>query len=142
MKRSCTWCGRFHEYGEECPHKPKKEKHKYYKHNKEFAEFRGSKEWKIVREEVKERDHYLCQACLHGLGMEIGRKINYKQLSVHHIVPLEEDWNKRSEHNNLVTLCSFHHEQAERGEISREALLNCIKATRKGRAVHPPGGKK
>ncbi len=46
-----------------------------------------------------------------------------RKLSVHHIVPLAEDFNRRLDDGNLITLCGFHHEQAERGVISRELLL-------------------
>ena len=50
----------------------------------------------------------------------------YKELEVHHIIPLEEDYNKRLDSDNLITLCRYHHELAEKGEISREELQKII----------------
>lgn len=45
------------------------------------------------------------------------------ELSVHHIIPLNEDFNRRLDEDNLITLCSRHHEDAEAGKISRATLL-------------------
>lgn len=45
---------------------------------------------------------------------------------MHHIIPLEEDYNKRLDSDNLITLCRYYHELAEKGEISREALQEMI----------------
>ena len=41
---------------------------------------------------------------------------------VHHITPLAYDYSLRLEDSNLITLCPFHHEQAECGQISAEHL--------------------
>ncbi|MGN1416254.1 MAG: HNH endonuclease [Oscillospiraceae bacterium] len=43
-------------------------------------------------------------------------------LSVHHITPIASDYSKRLDDDNLITLCSYHHEAAEKGEISAEHL--------------------
>lgn len=43
-------------------------------------------------------------------------------LSVHHIVPLEEDFELRNDMDNLVTLCSRCHEDAENGRVPRGYL--------------------
>ena len=45
-------------------------------------------------------------------------------LSVHHIVPLKVDYDRRLDNDNLITLCRYHHEAAERGYISRLELAN------------------
>ncbi len=42
---------------------------------------------------------------------------------MHHIIPLSADYEKRLDDDNLITLCRFHHEQAERGIISKRELL-------------------
>ena len=44
---------------------------------------------------------------------------NSAGLEVHHIVPLEEDESLAYDWANLITLCRYHHELAERGEIPR-----------------------
>lgn len=59
-------------------------------------------------------------------------RIVYEDLEVHHIIPLEERPDLAFEDNNLITLCQEAHEKAERGEISREELLELVR--------HPPGG--
>ena len=52
--------------------------------------------------------------------------IETHDLEVHHIVPIKEDWNKRLDDSNLITLTRLVHEQAEDGTISREELLKLI----------------
>ena len=48
----------------------------------------------------------------------------YKE--VHHAISLEEDFDKRLDNDNLITLCEEHHEQAERGEIPRAVILKIV----------------
>lgn len=43
-------------------------------------------------------------------------------LETHHIVPLEEAPELAFELDNLITLCRPHHEQAEKGKVSRDCL--------------------
>ena len=35
-------------------------------------------------------------------------KYNYEGLEVHHIIPLEEDYSRRLDSYNLITLCNMH----------------------------------
>lgn len=44
-------------------------------------------------------------------------------LSVHHIVPLSEDYERRLDAGNLITLCRFCHAKAEHGGILRARLF-------------------
>ena len=46
--------------------------------------------------------------------------------SVHHITPLTDDFDARLDDDNLISLCAYHHEQAERGEISAEELFKAV----------------
>ena len=78
--------------------------------------FRSTKEWQRTREMVRARDRNLCRWCL-SRGM-----LSYDKLSVHHIEPLEQAWELRSEEDNLITLCPICHEMAESGKIPRDAL--------------------
>ena len=50
---------------------------------------------------------------------------------MHHIVPLVEDYEKRLDDDNLITLCSRHHEMAEKGDIDRRELLRIAKEQEK-----------
>lgn len=115
--KSCNICGRVHKFGEQCPQKIYKKSE-----GREEDKFRGSSAWKAKRERIKQRDRFLCRLCLDDGEALTARSFNYSQLSVHHIEPLREQWEQRLEDSNLITLCSAHHELAERGMVSRERL--------------------
>ena len=51
----------------------------------------------------------------------------YSGLEVHHIVPVREDTDRLLDDDNLICLCTAHHKAADRGEISREALIDIVK---------------
>ena len=70
--------------------------------------------------QIRERDNYLCLMC------KINDKYVYNDVSVHHIVPLAEEWDIRLDDDNLITLCGTHHEEAESGKIKREQLIALI----------------
>ena len=71
------------------------------------------------------RDLYLCVACRHKLPGTI-RQFNNEDLSVHHIRPLNTNYELRLDDENLITLCRIHHEMAEKCEISADKLLNIV----------------
>lgn len=71
------------------------------------------------------RDLYLCVACRHLLPGTI-RQFNNEDLSVHHIRPLNTNYELRLNDENLITLCRNHHEMAEKCEISVDKLLNIV----------------
>lgn len=128
MKKSCPYCGRIHEKNYDCGRKPRHMK-KYNSKDK----FRSTAAWQDKRTEIKERDYYLCQACIRNLHGTV-RRLNHERLEVHHIIPLEEDEGKKLDNQNLITLCERHHEMAEQGKIPRGELL-AITAE-----IYPPGG--
>lgn len=121
---TCPYCGVV-KRGHKCINKPKRKE----KDTKE-RKFRNTKGWAKKSKEIRERDKYLCQVCLSGT-YDTFYQVNYKDLEVHHIVPLKEDYNKRLDNDNLITLCKFHHKMAEKGEISREELKNLIRPSQK-----------
>lgn len=110
MLRYCKVCGHIH--NEPMCHKD----YNYKKRDKEADRFRNSKLWRDKREQIKERDYYCCRVC-----MQAGILTNC-DLSVHHIVPIIANYDLRLDDSNLITLCRLHHEQAERGLISRVDL--------------------
>lgn len=114
MLKSCKYCMRIHDSKFDCGKKPKRNK-KPTKINK----FRWSRKWREKRNQIVQRDKYLCQMSLR----EDPPRYVYANLEVHHIIPIEEDWDKRLDDNNLITLSEEYHEKAERGEISRETLI-------------------
>lgn len=117
MLKSCQYCHRIHDSKYDCGMRPKR---KYKREVKEIDRFRWSNLWKEKRIQIKERDLYLCQVC-----KDKGKYI-YDNLEVHHIIPLEEDYDKRLDDENLITLCEWCHERAERGNITREYLRDLI----------------
>lgn len=114
MLRTCNVCGGIHQEDKMC-------KRKYpSKKNSIANSFRNTNAWINKREQIKRRDKYLCQACLKN-GM-----YTYNNLQVHHIIPINIDYSKRLDSDNLITLCTYHHNQAEKGLITREQLLETI----------------
>ena len=63
-----------------------------------------SASWNIVRERVLSRDKGLCMMCY-----SMYKRVNLERVSVHHIIPVEDDSDEWYSPNNLVTLCSHHH---------------------------------
>ena len=121
MLRTCNVCGGIHQEDKMC-------KRKYTsKKNSKANSFRNTNAWIIKREQIKRRDKYLCQVCLKN-GI-----YTYNNLQVHHIIPINIDYSKRLDSDNLITLCTYHHNQAEKGLITREQLLETIDP--------PPGSK-
>ncbi|MCJ8008108.1 HNH endonuclease [Lederbergia wuyishanensis] len=122
MLKSCKYCGGIHDRKYKCPHKPKRTNYK----TTYIDKFRWSKVWQKKRNHIKERDKHLCQVCIRELH-NTQLKYNFHNIEVHHIVPIAEDWNKRLDDDYLISLCKYHHELAECGEISREELLEIVK---------------
>ena len=100
------------------------------KANKRVYDFHRSHKWKGKSIAIRERDNYCCQICIRGLHNP-ERKYETDNISVHHIVPVAEDWEHRLDDENLIALCSRHHEQAEKGEIKRDELQKIAKEQEK-----------
>lgn len=114
MLRSCRYCGRIHERGYICPKKPPPKKFHKDRRNKE--KFRSTIHWQRMRDSIVSRDMGLCQICLEN-GTYTADK-----LEVHHITALSEDFSLRLDRLNLITLCAYHHKQADDGKIDAEKL--------------------
>lgn len=120
MLKSCPYCGKIHDTKYECGKKPQK-----YKKITYIDKFRSSRKWREKREQIRDRDMNLCQICIRNLHVT-ERQYNYDDLSVHHAIPLERDFEKRLDDDNLITACSKHHEMAESGEIPYEEIKKII----------------
>ena len=118
MYRSCSVCGRIHPENKMCK--------RSYKKNTIESKFRNTNAWIKKRNQIKKRDRYLCQLCLKD------NIYTYDNLQVHHIIPLAKDYNKKLDSDNLITLCRMHHEQAEKGIISKEELYELLEVPRRG----------
>ena len=122
MKKSCKYCGFIHEVGFNCPKKPKKNSKLK---NNEIDGFRSTYAWQRKREEIKQRDLYLCRVC-RDKNIDGIVEYNYEDLGVHHIVPLRVDYSLRLENSNLITLCDKHHKDADSGIIKADYLKSLI----------------
>lgn len=120
MLKSCKYCMRIHDTKYDCGKKPKK-----IQQRTEHDAFRNTAEWQRTREKIKERDNYLCQICIRGLYGTI-RQANCRKLSVHHAEKLEYSYEKRTDENNLITLCEQHHKMCDSGEIPMHAVKRII----------------
>lgn len=116
MLKSCQYCGRIHDSKYICEKRASRKKQ-----TTEADKFRWTSKWQKKRDEIKKRDLYLCQICIRELYNTV-TKYNTEDLSVHHNIPINEDYNKRLDNNNLLTVCSYHHEMCEDGEIPREEV--------------------
>lgn len=127
MKKLCVYCGRVHDSRLDCGHKPKR-----HETDSRAQHIRNRYRWRRTREAVRERDNNICQLCLRNYKGAL-RPYEYEGLEIHHIIPIEEDENKAFDMQNLITLCKVHHEQAERGEITREILTEIAKENERRR---------
>lgn len=116
MLKSCSRCAKLHDINYQC-YKGDRFKKKDTKANK----FRRTSKWTKKSNEIRQRDKHLCRCCIANI-YKTDYIYNYNKLSVHHIVPLEEDFSLRLEDDNLITLCDHHHQMAEDGIIPREIL--------------------
>lgn len=120
MLRGCPYCQRIHDSKYDCGMRPKE-----FKKDTKANRFRNSAAWTKKREEIRERDNNLCQACIRELE---GTKVKYNSslLSVHHAISIHKDYGRRLDNDNLLTLCAYHHDQAEKGRIKYQTIKNII----------------
>ena len=116
MLKACSRCGKIHKPGE-CTAGIK---YTQKIRDSEADKFRNRKIWRRKADEILERDGHCCRVCL-SAGV-----INSTDLSVHHIVPIEEDDSKKLDGANLITVCSVHHEMCEAGIISRDVQRELV----------------
>ena len=139
MLKSCAYCGRIHDEHFPCPAKEKNKKWRdgmKYSARKERDvdeyRFRNSRSWQRMRDHIKHRDRCLCLCCLAELQGTV-LKYQTEGLSVHHIKPLAECFEDRLKEDNLITVCSSHHEMCERGEISRTTQRELVTKSQEGK---------
>ena len=125
---TCKYCG-VTTRGHVCPHR----KSRYKSGDRQSDKFRNTIVWQRKREEIKCRDKWLCQVCLRNRYNTLSF-LNYKTVQVHHITPINEDYNRRLDNDNLISLCSYHHKMAEEGQIPREEMYEIVKEIHNGKA--------
>lgn len=121
MLKSCSKCGRVHEHNYNC-----KAITKVNNSDSLSNKFRNTQACKKKRKIVFDRDKGLCQLCIRKLYDTYGRIYN-NSIEVHHIEPIVEAYELRLDEGNLISLCTYHHKMADRGQIPREVLKDIVK---------------
>lgn len=75
--------------------------------DKKLVSFYHGVKWKQLRDYIINRDNYLCQDCLRSNRLVAAEE-------VHHIIEVKEDWDKRYDEANLVSLCKSCHRRRHR----------------------------
>lgn len=91
-----------------------KQKNNYHE---KFGSFYNSPEWKKLRKQKWQDANGLCEMCLAEGIVREGRE-------VHHKIPIEEDWSKRFDYDNLILLCPDHHNQMHERISPLQEFLN------------------
>ena len=135
MLRYCSYCRKIHDMSLMCEQKAESLKNhrgqKKYKSKWEVFEetnidgFRSTKAWQLKRAEIRQRDRNLCQICMRELYNTINQ-FTYDGLSVHHNEPLNENFDKRLDNLNLLTVCEYHHRLCDNGTIGQEEVRKII----------------
>ena len=133
--KSCQYCSRIHSTDYDCGKRPKR-KYKYIRPDEDT--FRNTSVWRKKRDEIRERDNYLCQICIRNL-YNTTRILNSEELEVHHCEKLRDNYEKRLDNDNLLTVCEYHHKRCDLGEIPRDIVKKIILEQEAG---IPPGVKK
>lgn len=83
-------------------------KRKTKTYHEKFDKFYQSKEWQQLRQVKWVASDGLCEMCR-------AKGIIRSAKEIHHKIPIEEDWSKRLDYDNLIALCSdCHNAQHER----------------------------
>ena len=84
----------------------KTDKNKTY--HERYQQFYNSSEWKTLRNYKFGQADGLCENCKKNGIVRAAREI-------HHVIPIDEDWSKRLDYENLIALCpDCHNEQHKR----------------------------
>lgn len=116
--KSCSKCGKIHARGYKC------NVGRVYGKTSE-NKLRSSYAWTKKAKQIKADAMGLCEVC-RAQGI-----YNYDNLEVHHITKLSEDHNGLLDDDNLITLCVYHHKQADAGEIDANYLRELVRERRK-----------
>lgn len=116
MLRSCCKCGRIHDINFKCNGGGR-----LPQTNEQALRRRSS--WTYKSREIRERSLYLCAVC-----KDQGILKADDNVEVHHIRKLKDYPEGLLEDDNLVCLCTYHHKQADNGELSEDYLKSLAQA--------------
>ena len=87
------------------------------KYHELYNSFYCSKQWQELRNRKWYDADGLCEMCKKEGVVRAGKE-------VHHIVPIEEDWPKRFDYDNLILLCPEHHNEMHERISPLKKFLN------------------
>ena len=119
MLKSCPYCHRIHDSLYKCAAKTTVMRKRQNRLTTDADRFRRTNAWTSKSMAVRERDNHMCLCCKAQL-IGTDRQIETVGLSVHHITPIEEDYELRLDETNLITVCKRHHELCEANKITRD----------------------
>lgn len=106
--KRCSRCGKRIEAGTTC--QCMKDRHKEYdkySRDRRSKQYYNSREWEAVREHVLQLDEGI------DVYVYMTQDIVIRADTVHHIVPLKENWSMRSNEDNLISLNHDTHSMIE-----------------------------
>lgn len=106
---SCSRCGKLHPRGQKC------NIGRIYTKTDE-SRLRSKYAWTKKAKQIKDDVNGLCEVCK-AQGV-----YTYDNLEVHHIIKLRDNPNGLLDDDNLICLCTYHHKQADDGEIDADYL--------------------
>ena len=120
--KTCGYCKKIHDSKIKCGAKRRyyREKNNRYNKSQDYQDIIKSNRWKKLSALIKSMDNHECLICK-ACGL-----ISPKVLEVHHIDKVMNNFEKAFDEKNLITLCLFHHKQAEQGIITIGELLDLI----------------
>lgn len=125
MFKTCPYCHKIVPANHRCElRKQARNKiNQRYAHGNEYKRFIWSQAWRDARAYVLRRDGGVDQAALNGLDNDHPYPyIQTRGLQVHHIIKYEDRPDLATDPDNLITLSTSTHKQAEDGEISADDL--------------------
>jgi len=81
------------------------------KYQKKYMAFYNSKAWRNLSKRYALSKNYICEECRK-------KGILKKGTQVHHIVPIDQDWDKRLDWDNLQLLCTECHNEKHKSRMS------------------------
>lgn len=111
MLKACSRCGKIHDFNYSC----NVGKYRKFADTTE-SRLRSKRAWQVKRDNIKESAFNLCEVC------KAQGTLTYTSLEIHHIIKIKDNEALYLDNDNLICLCTYHHKQADRGELSTDYL--------------------
>ena len=108
LYKRCSRCGQRIPSGSTCPCiKARHKEYDRYSRDRKSKQFYGSRQWLLIRSAAMAADDGIDVYLFMTEGMLVPAD------TVHHIIPLQDDWQKRMDINNLMSLSNGTHSMIE-----------------------------